>query len=828
MSEGNALQISSLPPLPSAEASKVEQEPLFRSIPVIKSTSETNSGQKAKTLPQHALPALPALQLPTETQTQPRTSGQQSTQQLQQYSDVFESALSQFPQHRIARLPVAQQDSAPIIESSRFEERPTMQSVQSARRSVLENVVQNPDSDSESGQSLLNSLEQQGRFKPASSNKMLQEFAELPQEQNPLTVESAPIEESFAPINAVQPEAPSTAQSDVPSLAPAAEAAPLQWEVPQTMATVPEIAEPGDLAYPLNPQMPANEFSPESNFATPRAIAAAPVDESLTWWKSSVLQPLDGNRSTEAVDSNVLVYRALQNSPRIQAVSQSPLIRELQIVEADAEFDAVQYIQSQFEDRVDPVGNQLTVGNGESFLKDNIWSGDLGLRKKARTGASWELNQRLGFQNSNSNFFVPQDQGTATLALNVTQPLLRGRGRYYNQSQILIAQATNGAAWQTFHAELQDELLGVVSAYWDLYLTRSVFLQKRRNVERGAKILDRLEGRAGLDSLPSQIARARSSVQTRRTELANALRDVRNAETEVRRRIADNSWINGGGAELVPGELPSAMTFQVPLEQVVYNALQHRPEVQEAMSRVRIASVQRDVSANELLPELSLLMGTYVSALRGDTGILNAFQDQFGQVKPGYSFGVNFELPYGNRAARSRLAQRDLQVKKIRHEVDEVMQTVIAESQVALRRVESAAETLVAANEAIKAAHADRNQFQRRWESFALVEGDLADGQNPTTVLDQLLDSQDRLASAELVYVQAERELKVAEVALQRSMGTLLMAQNVSTTRGFDCDTPRMDIFKDGSPLPTAANGIPGVAAPQMDATQANFNGFPQ
>ena len=519
--------------------------------------------------------------------------------------------------------------------------------------------------------------------------------------------------------------------------------------------------------------------------------------ESAVWWKALVQQPMDVGRPSQGVDSNSLVYQALQNSPRIQAISQTPLIRELQIVEADSEFDPVHYIRSQFEDRVDPVGNELTVGNGESFLKDNIWSADAGFRKKARNGAQWELNQRLGFQNSNSNFFVPQDQGTATLALNVTQPLLRGRGRYVNESQILIAQATNGAAWQSFQAELQDELLGVMAAYWDLYLTRSIYLQKSRNVERGQKILSRLEGRKGLDSLPSQITRARSSVQTRRTELANAARDVLNAETEVRRRIADNSWMGGGGGnELIPGELPSATTFQIPLEQVVYSAMEHRPEIHEAMNDLRVASVQRDVSANELLPELSLLMGTYVSALRGDTGILNAFQDQFGQVNPGYSFGINFELPYGNRAARSRLAQRQVQVRMIQAQFDEVMQNIIAESQVALRRVASASETLLAAEAAIQAARSDREQFEKRWESFALVEGDHAEGQNPTTILDQLLDAQDRLASAETVYVQSERELKVAEVSLQRTMGTLLMTQNVSAARGFEGDTPRIDVIK--------------------------------
>ena len=73
------------------------------------------------------------------------------------------------------------------------------------------------------------------------------------------------------------------------------------------------------------------------------------------------------------------------------AVSQNPLIRELQIVEADAEFDPVRFLRSQFEDRVDPVGNELTVGNGESFLKDNIWSANAGFRKKNRNGANLSL-----------------------------------------------------------------------------------------------------------------------------------------------------------------------------------------------------------------------------------------------------------------------------------------------------------------------------------------------------------------------------------------------------------------------------------------------------
>jgi outer membrane protein TolC len=501
-------------------------------------------------------------------------------------------------------------------------------------------------------------------------------------------------------------------------------------------------------------------------------LTCVPIDDPL-WWKSQVIQSLQVTEQTEPVNTHGLVYLALKNSPRIQAISQNPLIREMAVIEADSNFDPVGFVRSGFDDRNDPVGNALVTG-GPAFLKDNIWNGDFGLRQKTRTGADVELSQKLGFQNSNSRFFSPQDQGTATLALNVAQPLLRGRGRFVNESQILIAQANAGAAWDTFANELQGELLLVAQAYWRLYYDRSLFLQKKRNVERGEQILAILRGRQELDSLPSQIARAQSAVESRRTELANALRDIRNTETEIRRRIADRDWLAAQQIELIPEEQPTEELTVFPLEDVVKTALENRPEIREALQRAKAAGIQYEIGENELLPELSLLVGGYVSALNGNSGVLHSWADQFSN-KPGYNAGVNFEMPYGNRIARSRLSQRQFQLVKIKAEVEETIQQVIADAQIALRKVDSAIETRRSALVAIDAARSDLLQQSRRWELFGLVEGEFADGQSPVILLNQVLDAQERLAAAELIFAQAELEWKVSELALQRAMGTLLL-----------------------------------------------------
>lgn len=515
-------------------------------------------------------------------------------------------------------------------------------------------------------------------------------------------------------------------------------------------------------------------------------------DNDPVWWSQKVTEGILPENSTQPIDLNSLVFQAIKNSPRIQAISQTPLIRELQVIEADSAFDAVGFVRSNFNDRNDPVGNTLVTG-GPPFLEDHIWSGDFGVKRKTRTGADVELGQKLGFQNSNSRFFLPQDQGTATLALNISQPLLRGRGRFVNESQIFIAQANHGAAWNVFSNELQDELEKVAQAYWQLYYDRSLYLQKKRSVERGQQILDILVARQDLDSMPSQVARARSAVESRKTQLANAHRDIRNSETEIRRLVADRDWMAAQSIELIPNEQAPSEPTIIPLEHIVHTAMEYRPEIKEAMQRAKIAGIQNQIGENDLLPELSLLVGGYVSALNGESGVLNSWDDQF-HNRPGYNAGINFEMPYGNRAARSRLSQNKLQLAKIKAEVEESIQKVIAESQIAQRRVASAIQTRDSAVVSIEASQADLEQQASRWEQFGLVEGDFSEGQNPVILLNQVLDAQERLAAAELIYAQSDLELKVSQIALQRTMGTLLMYQNVNFSSSAERDLPYMHI----------------------------------
>lgn len=532
------------------------------------------------------------------------------------------------------------------------------------------------------------------------------------------------------------------------------------------------------------PYLPYEAGSERPIFGPPPMVPEGPssvVGDS--WWRTMTGQTiLEGQ--PEIVDVTNLVYRALRESRQIQALSQEPLIREADINIARADFDPNLFARTLFEDKTDPVGNTLTTG-GEPFLKDHVWSARAGLRQKFFTGGNLELSQRLGFQNSNSTFFLPQDQGTATLALNFNQPLLRGRGQCYNRAQIVIAQSATEASWDVLAGKLQDELLAVSVAYWDLYAKRASYLQKQRNFERGLAIQEKLEARAALDAQSIQIAQARAAVQSRRTELVNAIRDVRDAETEIRRLISDPSLHSPQNTELLTAESPLESDVQYELDQAVQIALANRPIIRQAARKVEIAAKRNDISRHELLPELTLLFGTYVSALEGDSRVLPAWSRQFYESTPGYSAGLEFAFPWQNRAAHGRERQTQLELTKSQLELEQTTVNVISEAQKAHRRVESALSTLVASKQSLAAAQAELSLNMARWESMGLVEADWSEGNTQSLFLDQLLASQQRLLTAETSVVESERELKVAQLVLRRAMGVLVEAQPLGSADSY-------------------------------------------
>ena len=125
--------------------------------------------------------------------------------------------------------------------------------------------------------------------------------------------------------------------------------------------------------------------------------------------------------------------------------------------------------------------------------------------------------------------------------------------RAYNTSLIILADLDTTVAMDQTTAALEQQLTQIAEAYWELYLQRSVLIQKRQH--SGAcphVILVELERRRDIDALESQIVRAQAAVAARQAELVRSAANIRNIEARIRALTNAPDLQANPQAELIP------------------------------------------------------------------------------------------------------------------------------------------------------------------------------------------------------------------------------------------------------------------------------------
>jgi outer membrane protein TolC len=370
--------------------------------------------------------------------------------------------------------------------------------------------------------------------------------------------------------------------------------------------------------------------------------------------------------------------------------------------------------------------------------------------------------------------------------LSYEQPLLNGAGQAYNTSLIVLAEIDTAIAWNRTARDLQAHLMDVTTAYWDLYLQRAALLQMDRSRQRAEEIMTELQRRRDVDSLQSQIARARSAVATRRAQLIRTEASIRNAEAKLRALINAPDLCAGENLELIPLECPTTQCLPVAVRPALVTALENRPEIDSAVKDLDAAAVRLNMSRNELLPMLSLVLESHVSGLEGHSQVGEAWQDQFRKGEPSYAAGLKFEVPLYNRAAQARHQRRQLELRQLTHKFNATVETLLAEVEVAVRDVNASYREMHGKFSAMTASLTDVEYITERWK---LLPGD---DRAASFLLEDLLDAQDRLANEEFGFSQAQINYAVALAELKRATGTLLSCRQISPQLIDECGLPRM------------------------------------
>ena len=510
------------------------------------------------------------------------------------------------------------------------------------------------------------------------------------------------------------------------------------------------------------------------------------------WWTEPVCGRIFGDSRAAAYTLENLYVRALQHSAQIRVFSDVPLIRETGIQEAEGEFDCRLFAEAAYEHLNEPVTTLLKTGvGGPNRFKQWETRVEAGVRKKLLTGAEVTLSQELRRTSNNSQYFEPDHQATAVLALTIIQPLLRGAGCEYNRSRIEIAKIDTDIAKQEFVRQAEGHLLAVNRAYWNLYFARAQLLQTQKLVKETGELVAKLDERKDIDTMDSDRQRAKAALSKRRADLVRAEVAVKNAEDRIKALLNDESLLPTPRGELLPANAPFTRPMRIDMKQAAAEALENRPEITQAFLQLKAAAVRKKVAKNELLPQLDLILSSSLFGMDKAGCIHDGFDEQFDDAHPGFLVGMKFEYPCQNNTAKAVYLRRRLEIRQLLADLQTTVDTVLLEVKISAREVMAAYREMSSRYEALMAAEEDVRVLGSRWNSAGGSDKPAAG------YLQLLVDAQDRRAAAEAEFAHAAVLYNVAAISLQRAQGTLLKYEDLEIRRSKDDDgLPLLEITR--------------------------------
>ncbi|MFK8113886.1 MAG: TolC family protein [Rubripirellula sp.] len=505
-------------------------------------------------------------------------------------------------------------------------------------------------------------------------------------------------------------------------------------------------------------------------------VPVQPVVETLPvrdWWQPAVTESVLEAPNWVTFNLETILQDTLENSPLIQGVSRRTSVALEKIVQQDAAFDPNLMFESRAGRKNDPVGSTLTTGGPPRLVEESLTLRG-GIERVSRRGTKVGLSQEVGLLNSNSTFFDPRDQANSRLSLSLTQPLLSRSGQVYNERLLTQARIDSRVSWQEMRGDVEGRLADVIKSYWQLYEARCHLLQQEELLKRGHRIESIVMARQGFDAGRIELAKARQRIARRTDTRLQFQAEVQRQQARLASLIGSDVLISAGGTlELIPLEAPVFPHIQIDLRDAVTQGIESRPEVRAAVTSLESAALSIRITRAELMPQLTGVVDAYLAGLTGNYDTIDSFTDQFTRGGPGISAALRYDLPQGRRAAKSRHREAYHRYQQRSEEMRESIQVTKVQIETALINVNTAMAAQTTKQHLLETALDEEAILTRRWELMA------GDGVNVGTVLETLLDAQQRRTDAEREWVSSQTYYLASLVELQRAMGTLLVRTGI-------------------------------------------------
>lgn len=470
-----------------------------------------------------------------------------------------------------------------------------------------------------------------------------------------------------------------------------------------------------------------------------------------------------------------------------------------------AKFDAVWQTAMIWQKQDRPVGTALErfQAGFQTVIERDVAQFQTRLVKPLPTGGVAGITFSTDYEFSNLPALV-NPAYRPVLEFSFEQPLLQGAGVGINQLRsthpgsllfnipvggraqgILLARLTYNASQFEFQRRVQELLLGVERAYWDLYSAYWELFSAEIGMRQALRAWQRAKARFDAGQEPIyNVAQIEEQYQVFRAQRLQALGrgGARPGVLEAERRLRYLIGLPAeDGTRLVPADAPTTAPYQPNFEEAFREALANRPELTATRLALQHAQLQLLAARDRLLPDLRTFASYNVNSLGrkldGDdpsSAIHNLFEGRFND----WQFGLLLQMPLGYREAFSEFRQAQIQVAKWTVFLRNQEEATKFQLQDSYRRIIQLVQEIAIQRARREAARQGLEALQ------SLYEAGQAQTREGRDVLTALLNAQRAFAEALRDEYVAISEYNVALAEFERDKGTLLRHDNVAIAEG--------------------------------------------
>jgi len=434
------------------------------------------------------------------------------------------------------------------------------------------------------------------------------------------------------------------------------------------------------------------------------------------------------------------IETVLKNNISISVQSYNSKINEQFIFEKEADFDPT--VDFEFTVGEETRQSASTLADSKTRNLDYDW--DFSISQKFVTGGDYELTMDNNKNQSSSSRTSLNPIYSSDLALTVTQPLLKDFGIDLNKREIYIAKNDQKISDHQFTEKVIATIAETENIYWDLVFSIEDLKVKETSLQRARDLEKQVKAQVDVGTLAElEILQAKSNVASREERLLNAQNLIDDNGDNLKSILNFSFDSEEGLKEIIPADSPVFEPgAENSLEEALKTALIHRPDLLAKKMELENRNIEAKYNENQTLPTLDLVGSLGLNGLSGDSSTKNgsydsALSEAFSTDFRLWQFGINLSYPLGNRAAKSKLAIKRLEVAQLLLNIKDLEKTIVVEVREAHRQIKTDIKRVQATRVARKLAEEKLNAEEKKFKvglstSFNVLEfqEDLAEEQS--------------------------------------------------------------------------------------------------